>query len=163
MKIKAGKLWEAMPILTRIINEKRPMPQAGKFRIARMHAKLHPEFVTINEQRDELIKVYDHHPQVFKDPELAQAVALGIPIAIPADAEKVDSSEFSVPDDKLVEFNEKWGAVANEDIDINVMPIPIEMLSPVAAENGSIEALEIALLGDLLTDMETASAPEVIH
>ena len=44
MKLKVQTVLEATLLLTNIINQARPLPQRGKYRVARMHAKLATEY-----------------------------------------------------------------------------------------------------------------------
>jgi len=52
MKLTVAHLYAAQITLTAIINRKAPMSQKGKYRIARMHRKLMPDFQVANEQRE---------------------------------------------------------------------------------------------------------------
>lgn len=137
MKLKAQHVFTATLVLAQIIREGRPMPQKGKYRIARMHAKLLQEFNVLNAQRDELIKAYDHHELV---PD-------------PLDAEKrVPSPDFSVPADKMPEFLEAWGKIASEDLEVDVQPIPLGQLDLGDGKDGCIHAAELIDLDDLVCD-----------
>lgn len=145
LNVKVRTIFEALPVITAIIKERRPMGQAGKFRLARMHAVLLPEFEAINKQRDELIKSYGQRVMVSKGPtEEGQ------------EPEMVPTDNYSVPMDKIDDFNTKWTEMMAEAVEVNINPIPISMLSPPNAENGSIEAAEIASLDELLTDLTDA-------
>ena len=55
MKLKVSALFAAYLTLTEIINGVREMPQKGKYRIARLHEQLTPEFKVAADQRDKLI------------------------------------------------------------------------------------------------------------
>ena len=90
MKLTVQKAMDATLVISQIIREARPMPQKGKYRLARLHAKLLPEFQTINTRRDEMITAYDHHPMI-KSTDSAGAEI------------EVLSDEFSVPLDKMVD------------------------------------------------------------
>jgi hypothetical protein len=158
VKIKASTIFAALPIITQIIDERRPMPQAGKYRLARMHAKLLPEWKVLNEQRSDLIKAYDTHVKIPKP------IAVG-EVITPAEGETaqeatqrrmgemVDGPEYMVPDEHMPKFNADWDKIAAEEIDVNVNAIPIGMLSPANAQNGSVEAYEITYLAELLVDL----------
>lgn len=125
MKLKVQHVFDATLLVSQIIRERRPMPQKGSYRLARMHAKLQPEFDTIANQRDALITAYDH-----KAPE---------------------AEAFSVPDDKLAEFQEAWKKVADEEIEVAVEPIPLVYLDLGDSVVGSISASELIVLGDLVS------------
>lgn len=142
MKLKVQHIFDATLIVSQIIREQRRMPQKGKYRLARMHAKLLPEFNTANERRDEMIKSYDTHQQI---PDPSQIMLTQFPPMI-------DGEQYIVPPDKLDEFSASWKEIGDEEIDIDIVPIPMSILSLPDDENGAIEAHEIAILGDLLSD-----------
>jgi len=167
MQIKAKTIFEALPVITAIIEQARPMPQGGKFRLARMHRVLLPEYTTINETRNTLIKAYNHHPMVPRGSEMTpadmQALKASLqPVEGKTDGEQlsellnemVPSKEFSVPDDKMPEWQAEMDKIFAEEITIQIQPIPISMLSPSNAPNGSIEASEIAVMDGLVTELE---------
>lgn len=135
MKMKVQEVFDATLVISKIIRDARPMPTTGKFRLARMHAKLLPEFTTINTQRDELIKSFDHHTTSINDV-----------------GEEVVSQEFSVPLDKMPEFTDTWKKIGDEEIGVDVEPIPLKCIDLGGMVNGSIEAHELATLGDLITE-----------
>lgn len=142
MKLKAGHVWEATQMVAQIIRAGRPMPQKGKYRLARMHAKLMPEFTIINDQRDALIRSYEFHakvngPSTREDP-LGQDI--------------IDSPEFTVPANKLEEFSAAWAKIAEEEIEVDVQPIPLAQLDLGDDTNGSVEASELAVLGTLVEE-----------
>lgn len=137
MKLKVQQVFDATLVLARIINEGRPMPQKGKYRMARMHAKLLPEWTPINAQRDALITAYDHHP-VVKD-------AAGNDTGVLSD-------QFAVPADKAEEFNAAWKAICDEEIEVEVEPIPLAQLDLGDSIDGAITANELVTLGDLVRE-----------
>lgn len=125
MKIKAGEIYDAFLVLTAIINEKRDLPQKGKYRVARMHAALKPEAEVIAEQRNTIIKSMCE--------------------------EQVDENgqpKWQVPPERMAEFREAWDKIASDEIEVNCQPIPLESLGEV----GSIEAHEYLTLGSLVTE-----------
>lgn len=150
MKLKVQQVFDATLTLSQIIRDQngvpradgsaavpRPMSQKGKYRIARLHAKLLPEYTVANERRDAMIKAYGYHPPVpAAGDEGAKAM--------------VPSPEFGVPDDKLAEFNAAWKEIAEQEIDLDVEPIPLAMLDLGDTTDGSIQAAELILLGDLV-------------
>ncbi len=144
MKLKVQNVMDATILISQIIRECRPMPQKGKYRLARMHAKLLPEFNTINKQRDDMIKVYDHHPMVSaggsKEDPLGQIMA--------------PSAEFSVPEDKLEEFFAAWKEIGDGEIDVDVVPMPMSQFDLGDKINGSLEGNDILVLGQLVTELE---------
>jgi hypothetical protein len=147
VKLTADRILISLQIISSIIREKRPMPQKGKFAFARMHAALLPEFKTINEQRDEIIKAYDFHPMVprpAKPTDSEEDFAKGFVMEL--------SEDFAVPEDKMAEFAEKWKEIGETEITLNVEPISIKLFDLGAMTDGSIEANEILEMGDLITE-----------
>ncbi len=143
MKLTVQHVFDATLVISQIIREQRRMPQKGKYRLARLHAKLLPEFNTINERRDDMIKAYNTHNQIL-DPGAIYAIGSTPPT--------VDGEQFVVPPDKLVEFNTAWAEIGAEEIEIDIEPIPISLLSAPNDENGVIEANELITLGGLISD-----------
>lgn len=133
MQLTVQQVMDATLVISQIIREERPMPQKGKYLLARMHAKLIPEFTTINEQRDALIKAYDHRQQIEG-----------------ADGIMVDGENYAVPMDKMPEFNEAWKKIGDEMIDVGVEPIPLAAIDLGSMSDGSISAKELITLGDLV-------------
>lgn len=140
MKLKVQQVMDATLVISQIIREDRAMPQKGRYRLARLHSKLLPEFTTINAQRDELIKAYDTHVMVSEtDPETGAVI-------------EVATAEFTVPEDKMPEFTEAWKAIAGEEIDIDVEPIPLSQLDIGGDIDGNISVNEFIVLGSLIAD-----------
>lgn len=147
LNVKVKTIVEAVPVIAQIAREKRPMPQAGKFRLARMHAVLLPIFSDIMKERDELIKSYN------------TPVMVPAPVGTEEDQpqEMIPSENFEVPADQMADYNEKWSAILAESEEVNINPIPISMLSPADAVNGSIETAEIATMDELVCEPGTES------
>ena len=142
MKLTVGKVMDATIVLTTIINEKRSMPQKGKFLLARLHARLLPEYNLGNAQRDAMIKSYD---------TLATEDVIDGATGEVRQVPKMDA-KWIVPLEKLEEFNTAWKTIADEEIDIDVEPVSIRQLDMCDGSNGSIEAHELITLGELVTD-----------
>ena len=143
MKLTVQKALDATITLTNIINRSAPMPLVGKFRLARMHAKLLPEFTLANAKRDEMITAYGYHPM-----EQVKAPTPDEPDAI----ELRTSDKFAVPPDKGAEFAAAWKEIGDQEIDVDVTPIPLAQLNLGDEANGSIEAHELIVLGDLVAE-----------
>lgn len=141
MKLRVQQVMDATIVLTRIINEQREMPQKGKYRIARMHAKLLPEFKVIDARRDEMIKAYGN-PQVKTETNPENGEVTITPV----------EGQWQVPADKMPEFTAAWKVIGDEEIDVDVQPIPLAYLSGNDQENGAIEASELITLGDLVQE-----------
>lgn len=128
MKLTVLHVFNATPILTQIINERRTLPLKGAYRVARMHAKLVAEFQMIAQKRDALILAYGYNG----------------PDDLPPAPQ--------VPPDKIEEFSARWADLASEEIEIDVEPIPLSQLDLGDDEAGSITALELISLGPLVVD-----------
>lgn len=133
MKLTVLHVFTATQILTRIIEGDRKLPLKGAYRVARLHAKLLPEFQTIAQKRDALIVGYEHKAR---------------PAGAPEDAPEVST----VPEDKLEEFLAKWGDLAAEEIEVDVQPIPLTQLDLGDGVAGALTAAELMALGELVAD-----------
>jgi len=127
MLLRVQQLMDATLMVSAVIREARPMPQRGKFRLARLHARLEPEFKTINEQRNALIRAFD-----TPDPE--------------------HEGQWIVPAEQLAAFNAQWAEIAETVIDVDVAPVPLADIDNGPEANGAIEAHELVVLGDLIAD-----------
>lgn len=157
MKLKVQHLMDATMVISTIIREDRSLPQKGKYRLARMHPKLNKEFLIINAQRDEMIKAYNFHamvqnPASVMPDEMRTAIAESGNIAkLPS--KMIESPEFSVPEDKVAEFMAAWQEIADQEIEIEIEPIPLDQLCfPGDLADGSITAHEFIVLGDLVIE-----------
>jgi hypothetical protein len=148
---------DATLILSQIIREDRPMPQKGKYRLARMHPKLNAEFMIINTRRDEMITAYNHHGMIpnpennLTDEAREAMVAAGHLDKLPP--KEIEDPQFSVPADKLAEFQAAWKEIAESEIEVDVQPLPLDQIVfPGDLDNGSITAHEFIILGDLVVE-----------
>lgn len=136
MKLTVNRVLEVTEVIAKIIRENRPMPLKGAYRLARMHAKLYAEYLPITARRDAMIKAYDFHPILPSGTE-------GI---------SIESEQFAVPADKMEEYADAWKQVAEEEIDVNVEPIPLAQLDLGDTVAGSVTANELITLGDLVAE-----------
>lgn len=139
MKLTLQQVLDATVVVSTIIREQRPLPTKGKYLLARMRAKLGPEYDTISAHRDALIKAYDHHEMVKPDPSKDDPLGQG-PL--------VPSPLWSVPPDKMDEFTKAF--CGTDEIEVDVEPIPLTQLDLGDGQDGSIHANEFILLGDLV-------------
>lgn len=135
MKLKVQHVFDATLVVAQIIRENRPMPIKGKYRLARLHAKLLPEFTAAAARRDEMITAYDHHEET--------------PVV---DGPGIPSPQFSVPPDKMPEFTAAWAEIANEEIEVDVEPLPLSCLDMGDNSDGAISASELVTLGELVVE-----------
>lgn len=125
MKLKVQHVFDATLLLSKIINEQRPMPQRGKFRLARMHGALLPEFNVINASRDALIMSYQT---------------------------PTENGQWIVPEDKAQHFAAAWQEIAGQEIEVTVQPIALADLDFGSEADGSIESHELITLGELVSE-----------
>ena len=129
MMLKAQFIFEATQVIGVIISQNRPMPQKGKFRLERMHAKLMTEWQPLNAKRTEMIVAYDHKREID-----------GV-------------EQIAVPLDKMEEFNKAWDDFAQMEIEVpGLAPIPLSLLDLGDTTNGSISPLELRAMGELVTE-----------
>ncbi|MGC8534916.1 MAG: hypothetical protein ACP5QR_05210 [Rhizomicrobium sp.] len=133
MKLTVQQVFDATIVVDHIIRSQRKLPQKGKYRLARLHAKLAPEFKLLNERRDEMIKAYDYHPPV-------------------ADGQPAAADAYAVPADKMAEFAAAWADIAKEVIEVDVEPVPLAQLDLGDDVDGAIEVHELVALGDLVVE-----------
>lgn len=142
MKLTVQKVFDATQVLALIINQNRPLPTKGAYRIARMHAKLFGDFTTANNQRTAKIASYDH-----KKPTIAGLI-------VEATEENLAHAncvmQDAVPEEKMEEFVAWWAEIASVEIDANVESIPIDQLS-IGDRESSISFAEFMTLGDLVS------------
>lgn len=150
MNLKVQHLMDATLVISQIIREQRPLPQKGNYRLARLHEKLNREFLIINAKRDEMIKVYDFHPMV-PNPKYNPEAADGDVVKL--EPKMIQSAEWSVPEDKLAEFQEKWKEIAEEEIEVDVQPVPLDQLCFAGPDiEATISGHEFIVLGSLVTE-----------
>ncbi len=149
MRLTVQQVFDATQVLANIINENRPLPTKGKYRVARMHAKLFPEFTTANDQRTAKILSYDYK-RVVKTPR--DRFDFDAPPAPKTKQDPlgygfVETEEVAVPDDKMPEFVAWWQEIAGEEIEVDVTPIPVDQLGDVG-----LTYVEFQTLGDLVAE-----------
>ena len=141
MKIKVAELHLAYPKITSIISEKREMPMKAQYRFARLHAKLAGEFKTIAEQWDKLVMQYGK--QVMKQTE-----KYGDNGEVIVELEPTGNWEIEETSESMAAFRADWQKIADEEIDVDIQPIPLECLG----DNGVILSHEFIALGPLVTE-----------
>ena len=145
MKLKIGHVFQATEVITTVINQNRPLPQKGAYRVARLYAKLKPEYDLIVGRRNAMIEAYGHK-ELVPGP-------VGEPLTPGAEGQPTmgEAPNFSVPTDKMPEFLAAWAEVANEEIEVAVEPIPLAQLDSGGAA-GTITAAELIVLDDLVAE-----------
>lgn len=142
MKMTIEQLMTRMAIVTTLINENRPMPLKGRYRLTRLHAKMLPEYNVVDAQRSEMIRAFDYHEPTMGKDESGEMVEVG------------HAEAFSVPPDKMKgEWAKQWAEFASEEIEIEgIQPIPLSQIDLGENVNASISATEIWQLGDLIAE-----------
>lgn len=143
MKLKVQHVMDSMLVVTNIINRQCAMPQRGKYLLARLHTKLSPEFKLIDARRDEMIKAYNN-PQFRETSDEERAGGAPALVEVPG--------EWQVPADKMPEFLAAWKLVGDEEIEVDIQPMPLAALSMPDGSDGMIEASELITLGELVYD-----------
>ena len=130
MKLKASQVLNATTILAAIINENRPLPQKGKYRIGRMHAKLFAEWEQLEVRRKAIVEQHQEEvpPAAEGEPATTRTSAAG---------------------------EAEWKDILEQEIEVNVEPVPLSCLDMGDAVNGSVSANELQMLGDLVTEGAT--------
>lgn len=134
MLLTVQHILDATVTLSTIIREARPMSQRGKYKLARMHAKLLPEFNVASARRDEMITLH------------------GVQQAPPEGMDPTGKEPFEVPLDKMDEYTAAWKEVGDTEIEVDVCPIPLADFDLGPGTNGAIEANELIVLGDLVSE-----------
>ena len=135
LKLKVDHVYQATQTVIAIINENRAMPQKASYRLARLYAKLKPEFDLIAARRDAMIEAYNHK-------------ALD-PIQVEGEPPRY-AENYSVPPDKIGEWKKAWTDMGDEEIDIEVDPLPLEQFDRGDAAPSVLTAGELIALGDLV-------------
>ena len=130
MRLTAFQVFVAHQIVRQIVEEKRPLPLKGAYRLGRLLTKLQPEFEVIARKRDELIVAYGHKAKLNGH----------------------DEEAHTVPPDKLNEFHFNWKQIADEEIEVAVEPIPFAQLDLGDGVPGSLTAADLLSLGPLVAD-----------
>lgn len=129
MKLKASQVVAATTTLASIINENRPMPQKGKYRLGRMHAKLYAEWEQLEVRRKAIVEQHQE--------------------AVPVEG----GDGGSEPTYRVSDAGEaEWQEVLAEEIEVAVEPIPLSSIDMGDTVNGSISANELQALGDLVSE-----------
>ncbi len=143
MIITVQHVFDAAPILARIMNENRPLPGKGVYRIARMNRKLQTEWTLIAERYNVLVRSYNHKRPLIDGKQVEPTEEnLKDPACVMQDA---------VPEDKMAEFQAKWAELAAEEIEVAVEPIPLDQIC-IDGHEGHISFAEFTALGTLVAD-----------
>lgn len=137
MRLKVQHVMDATLVISQIIRDQRPLPLKGNYRLARMHAKLLPEFTLANEQKDGMIRAYN--------------TPLMVPVLGEPDV-MTPTDQFMVPADKQAEFDGAWKQIGDQEIEIDVEPIPLDQLDLGNGNTAAIQANELITLGDLVVE-----------
>jgi len=148
VKLTVDQLLVAMTTVSTILRERRPMPQRGKFAFAKMHTALMDDFKKHSEHRDELIATYGHK-ETLRRPALPERDSVE---DVARGYAEMPAVEFSVPQDKLKDFDEKWKIFGEEEIELDVKPISLKLFDLGTGTDGSVEGAEIIDMGALIVE-----------
>lgn len=151
MRLTGQKIFDATLTLAKIIDDKRPLPGKGAYRVVRMHTKLLAEFNVLNTQRTAKIATYGHEAWADRGGNIAVSAEDAIEWNKTAADDKKFVLQSCVPADKMPDFVSWWGEIASVEIDVNVEPIPIDQLC-LDGKEASITFAEFAVLGELVTE-----------
>lgn len=148
MKLKVEHIFEAMVTLSQIIRDERHLPLKGNYHLARLHAKLLPDFQVISTKRDEIIKSFDVH-QKIPDPTFVwdrtqDPMQQNIPM--------IDGPGYIITPELQEAFIAQWKPLGEEEIEIDLQPIPLASLDLGQTTIGGITARELSILGELVRD-----------
>jgi len=140
MKLTAQNVFGATVVLASIIRDQRSMPQRGKYLIARLHAKLLPEYNVLEARRNAIIQdIGEVMMDAVTNPDTGEVTLTQIP------------GKFQVSEARMPEFTKAWTAIGEEEIEVDVQPLPLSALSSPDGD-GAIEAHELQVLGVLVTE-----------
>ncbi len=143
MILTVQHVFDAAPIVAAIMNENRPIPSKGKYRIARMNRKLQAEWQIIAERYNALVRSYDHKRPLINGRRVTDEEA--------AASNPTVEMQDAVPDDKMAEFQAKWKELAAEEIEVAVEPIPLDQLC-IDGQEGGISIAEFGTLDTLVAE-----------
>lgn len=143
MRLTGQKIFDATQTLSKIIQENRPLPGKGAYRVVKMHKALFVEFGTINDQRTAKIATYEHKAWVDGNGKIVSAEEAVTMTSV--------TEQNAVPDDKMAEFVAWWKDLASVETDVNIEPIPLSQLCADGAAS-SISLAEFSVLDDLVKE-----------
>lgn len=122
MKLTLQQVMDATLALAQIIRDHRPLPLRGAYAVARMHGKLYPEYLPIEERR------------------LALKAKHGL------------EGDGPHPGEPLAAFDAEWKEFTADTVDVDVQPLSLDLLDTGKPDDVSITAREMNMLGPLVTD-----------
>lgn len=138
MKLTAGQLHDAMIALAQIITRPRQIPQLAKYRIAKLHSSLEPDFAKIEDARVAL--VHEHGQEIFADE--AKTISQGWQVQPGTEGFK--------------KYIDGWNAIRGQEFEVNVLPITLESLGN---ETSGIEAGEFKMLEKFIVEASELALP----
>lgn len=136
MKTTVGRICDAMSALTTIGNRTTAaIPNKGRYQLARLRAKLQPEYDTIQKQRDQMIETIG----------VKQTVNAG-------EGQMVETGNYIIPPEKTREWSDAWAEFAKEEIDLpDIAALKYETFhAGDDRADGGLEVGELMLLGEFI-------------
>lgn len=130
MKTTVSKVMAAYVAAADLTQSKTKMPARAAYWVARLLAKLEPEYNAAEGQRVALIQ---KHGQAIKDKEGNATAA------------------FQVLPENLADFRAEWDPVADETIDIDVQPIALDVFGQT-----ELDPAQLLALGDFVVESAAA-------
>lgn len=131
MKVTAGQLYDAFNALGQVMQRPRMLPQTGKYRIARLHDGLEPEYKRIYAEHLKLVQTHGH--EVFEDEEKKLSKGWQVP--------------QGTPGHEL--YTKEWEAFRAQELEVAVQPITLFSLGD---DPRGVEAGEFKMLGPFVTE-----------
>lgn len=131
MKVTTGQLYDAFNALGQIMSRPRLLPQTGKYRIARLHDALEPEYKRIYAEHLKLVQTYGH--EVFEDEEKKISKGWQVPMGTPAHET----------------YTAEWDAFRAQEIEVNAQALTLFSLGD---DPRGVEAGEFKMLGPFVTE-----------
>lgn len=131
MKVTVGQLYDAFGALNQVMQRPRLIPQTGKYRLARLHDALEPEYKRVYAEHLKLVQTYGH--EVFEDEAKTQSKGWQVPMGTPAHET----------------YTAEWEKFRAQEIEVNAQPITLFSLGD---DPRGLEAGEFKMLGSFITE-----------
>lgn len=131
MNVTVGQVYDAVTALNAIMQQPRMIPQTGKYRLARLHDALEPEYKRIYAEHLRLVQEHGH--EVFEDTESRVSRGWQVPQGTPAHET----------------YMNQWGAFRDQQIVVNASPVTLFSLGD---DPRGVDTSEFKLLGPFVTE-----------
>lgn len=131
MNVTIGQLYDGFNALSQILQRPRILPQTGKYRLARLHDALEPEYKRVYAEHLRLVQQYGH--EVFEDEGNTLSKGWQVPAGTPAHET----------------YEKEWDAFRAQTITLNTEPLTLFSLGD---DPRGIEAGEFKMLGPFIKE-----------